>query len=421
MFARRLRAYPVYLILVGASSFFFALITTVNLVYQVEVARLNPLQLVLVGTMLESVILLCEVPTGVLADVYSRRLSVIIGVFLIGAGFLVEGTFPVFGAILLAQVLWGVGYTFTSGAEQAWIADEVGEAAAGRAFLRGAQAGQLGGLLAAPVSVGLASVRLNLPILVAGALYLALGLFLVLFMPERGFRRAAREQRSSWQAMGGTFLQGARLVRGRPLLLTILGIAAFYGMSSEGFDRLWTAHMLKDVGLPALGGLDPVVWFGVITVGSMLLSMAATEVVRRRLDLTSHRLVARTLLAISALRIAATLVFALAGSFALALAALWSGAVLRRTTYPIYTAWLNRQIDAPVRATVFSMSSQMDAFGQIAGGPVVGAIGNTVSLRAALAVAGIALSPALLLYARASRQGRHSPAQVDETSVAEKV
>jgi DHA3 family tetracycline resistance protein-like MFS transporter len=50
------------------------------------------------------------------------------------------------------------------------------------------------------------------------------------------------------------------------------------------------------------------------------------------------------------------------------------------------------------------MSSQMDALGQIGGGPVVGAIGRTFSLRAALAVSGLILSPALWLYARSRRQ-----------------
>ena len=66
---KKLNAYPVYLILEGASALFFTLVFTVNLVYQVTVVGLNPLQLVLVGTMLELTVLVCEVPTGVVADV----------------------------------------------------------------------------------------------------------------------------------------------------------------------------------------------------------------------------------------------------------------------------------------------------------------------------------------------------------------
>ena len=73
-------------------------------------------------------------------------------------GFVIEGLFPVFGAVALAQVVWGIGYTFTSGATQAWIADELGEERAGDAYLRGSQAGRVGALVAIPLSVALGSL-----------------------------------------------------------------------------------------------------------------------------------------------------------------------------------------------------------------------------------------------------------------------
>ena len=125
---RRLDATLVYLIFSGVGALSFASITTVNLVYQVEVAKLSPLQLVLVGTALEVVCFLCQVPTGVLADVYSRRLSVIVGIFILGVGFILEGSIPLFATIVVGQALFGIGATFMDGAEQAWITDEVGEA-----------------------------------------------------------------------------------------------------------------------------------------------------------------------------------------------------------------------------------------------------------------------------------------------------
>jgi DHA3 family tetracycline resistance protein-like MFS transporter len=95
--------------------------------YEATVAGLTPVQLILVGTALEISAFVFEVPTGIVADVYSRRLSIIIGYVLMGLGFLVEGFFPAFLPILLAQIIWGLGYTFTSGATQAWITDEIGE------------------------------------------------------------------------------------------------------------------------------------------------------------------------------------------------------------------------------------------------------------------------------------------------------
>lgn len=99
----RLSAYAVYLIFSGVTSLSRSLIFTVNMVYQVEVARLNPLQLVLVGTALESVAFVCQIPTGVLADIYSRRLAVILGICLFGLAFILEGSFPRFDVIVISM------------------------------------------------------------------------------------------------------------------------------------------------------------------------------------------------------------------------------------------------------------------------------------------------------------------------------
>src|SRR5664279_6191056 len=140
---RKSDSYRVYLILSGAAALFFSTIFTVNLVYQAQVVGLTPLQLVLVGTTLETVCFLFEIPTGIVADLYSRRLSVIIGLLLIGVGFTIEGSLPIFGAVLLSQVFWGIGATFTSGALDAWIVDEVGTERMGTVFVRGAQIGQI--------------------------------------------------------------------------------------------------------------------------------------------------------------------------------------------------------------------------------------------------------------------------------------
>lgn len=419
MLFRRQRpdAYPVYLIFSGAWALFFSIIVTVNLVYQVETVGLSPLQLVLVGTTLEATAFLFEVPTGVIADVYSRRLSVIIGVVLTGLGFMLEGLVPTFAAVLGAQVVWGIGYTFISGANEAWIVDEVGEANAGPVLLRGSQAAQVGGLIGAPISVALASVALNVPVVTGGALYIVLALVLALRMPETAFRPAPRGERNSWQNMGHTFMEGVRLVRGRPLLLTIIVVAAVLGAASEGFDRLSTAHLIDDIGLPAFGRFEPVVWFGAFSVVGSLLGIAGVGFVRRRLDTRNNRTVTRALFVFTATRLVATVVFALTGSFAIAVVAYVVGGFFRRLAYPVYSAWLNQQIDSRLRATVLSMNGQSDAFGQVAGGPAIGALGN-VSLRAAIAVSGLLLAPALALFARAGRQGPAVAKGVEEEAVA---
>ena len=395
------KAYVIYLVYSGALSALFGMIFTVSLVYQATTASLTPLQLVLVGTMLEAAIFVCEVPTGVVADVYSRRLSIIIGVFLMGAGFLVEGSWPLFVPILLAQILWGVGYTFTSGATQAWIADEIGEERAAGAYLKGAQVGQLCGLVGLIAGTALGTVRVNLPILAGGGLFFALGLFLILTMPENGFKPTPSTERTTWGKMWGTFRSGLGMVRRRPALSTILGVGLFFGLYSEGFDRLWTPHLIQRFAIPE-GQM--VLWFGAIRGVEMLLSAAANGLAERRLDITRMRVLSQAIGLISLGLVACLVLFASAQSLLLAVVGYWLIGIFRSLQYPLYMAWVNHRLEPQVRATVISMSSQVDAFGQIAGGPVVGAIAQAVSIPVGLYSSAALLSPVLLLFGRKSSQ-----------------
>ncbi len=401
----KLAPLSLYVALQFCSALFFSLIFNVNLVYHVTVVGLTPLQVVLVGTTLETAIFLFEVPTGVLADVKSRRLSVIVGYALIGAGFLVEGSLPYFWSVALAQVIWGLGYTFTSGATQAWIADEVGEERAGEAFLRGSQAGRAGGLLAIPVSVALGALALQIPILFGGALMILLAGFLALTMTEEGFAPAPPGDRTTWALMLKTVQDARQLVRRQPILLGLLAIGLFYGLYSEGFDRLWTPHLLEDFSVPWLAGVQPVVWIGAINAISALLSLAAAEAVRRRIDTRSARPIARALALVAGVMVVALAGFGAVPAFGPAIAFLLLFRVARSISGPLQAAWFNLRIDDPrVRATIFSVSSQVDAIGQIAGGPVVGAVGNR-SIRAALVLSAAILSPVVPLYVVTRRRG----------------
>jgi DHA3 family tetracycline resistance protein-like MFS transporter len=406
-------AYAIYLLMSGASSLFFALVFTVNMIYQNETVHLNPLQLVLVGTTLEVTCFLTQVPTGALADLYSRRLCVVVGTLLIGAGFVLEGSIPRFGAVLLAQVLWGLGATCIDGADAAWVADEIGEEAAGRVYLRGSQIGALCGLAGIGISVSLATIRLNLPIILGGALFIALACFLWLYMPEQRFAPGRRVERDTWRAMGRTAVSGLRLVRVRPVLITILAITLFQGAFSEGFDRLWQYQLLHHVAFPSLGHLQPVVWFGLIQAGVSLLSIGAAEVAHRRLDTKSHRAIACALCAIDGTIAAGAIVLGLCGAFGLAVAALWTVGVARTTNGPLRTAWLNQSLEPRTRATLLSLNGQVDALGQIAGGPVLGLIATAFGSPAALVLAGLTLTPALALYARTLRARSVQPLASD--------
>jgi DHA3 family tetracycline resistance protein-like MFS transporter len=400
----KLNARTVYLFIEFSASALFLMIFVTMSLYEATVAGLTPLQLVLVGTTVELSIFLFEVPTGVVADVYSRRLSIIIGYFLMGLGFLVEGLFPTFLPILLAQVIWGLGYTFTSGATQAWITDEIGEEPANKLFLRATQVGLFASLIGMGASILVGSQNAALPIQVGAVGVLLIGVVLFVIMPETGFHPTPREDRDTWQHMWHTFSEGLKTVRGRPRLMSIVGIGLFYGLYSEGFDRLWVKLLLDNFSLPILFGDNEVAFLAALRVTGTVLTIFAVRFVEKRVDTGSPLAIGRAMLGVTAAISLAMVGFALARYLPLALAMYLVIDVLRDISAPLQTAWVNQKLDSRVRATVHSMFGQVDAIGQIAGGPGVGLIANLVSVVAAISTSGLLLTPALFLIGRANRQ-----------------
>ena len=412
----RLSAGTVWYAYEAVATFFSTLVFTVAAVYYVTEVGMSPLELVLVGTVMELAVFLFEVPTGIVADIYSRRLSIVIGEVVMGVAIIVVGSITVTGAIIAAWALWGIGYTFTSGAQDAWLADEVGEERLAGIYLRGAQVSRVFALLGIGASVGLALIDLRLPIVLGGVGSILLAAFYAVAMPETGFRPLPREERSSFGQMLHTGRQGVGLVRARPALLAILGIAAFAGMWSEGYDRLWQAHFLEEVGLPTLGGLDPIVWFGVFGAGTVLLSIVAAQPLGSRIEHAGRATMARALFWLDAILLVSAIAFGLAGQFWIALLAYFVVGVARNVANPIFATWLNRNVgDSSVRATVLSITNQADAVGQWTGGPAIGLIGNVFSIRAALVAGGLCMAPALALYGRAIRHSGAEPGLEDKT------
>ncbi|TMD58415.1 MAG: MFS transporter [Chloroflexi bacterium] len=390
-----------YLLREALNSFGAGLAINVLAIYYVRQAHLDALQLVIVGTVLESSYFLFEIPTGVVADTIGRKVSVVAGAFVIGVSWVGQASLPIFGVILLFEALRGLGEAFASGAPEAWLASEVGDDQAAPVFLRAGQIGNASFLAGLVASVPLAAVALTLPVLLCGAIGIATGFLLAFAMRERPFRDPV--QRRSWSALAATARDGARVVRRRPLLLTILALELCFGAASEGYDRLWEAHLLNDIGFPALFGGDPVAWFAIVNAGSMLLGIAVMELVRRRGNTSTHGGATRFLFASEALVIAGRVVFAFAPNFGISLIGRW-GPSLAAGFGPVYTAWLTRNIDPAVRATVISAASVCNAGGQIVGGPIVGLVGRSRGIPAAIASTAVLLLPTLFLFGRAERQ-----------------
>ncbi|HKY54372.1 MAG TPA: hypothetical protein VJM08_08710, partial [Anaerolineales bacterium] len=96
--------------------------------------------------------------------------------------------------------------------------------------------------------------------------------------------------------------------------------------------------------------------------------------------------------------------FAFSPTLALAVLSMLAVNILRGVSGPLQGAWINQKLDSRVRATIHSMFGQVDAIGQITSGPTVGLIANALSVKLAVAISGLLLSPALFFVRRANSQ-----------------
>jgi MFS transporter, DHA3 family, tetracycline resistance protein len=392
--------YQVYIYTCFLSQLFFTFISTVNLLYHVQVVKLDPLQLVLVGSVLEVVIFLFEIPTGLVSDVKSRKLSVIIGYFLIGIGFLLEGLFPYYVTVLFCQIAWGIGYTFTSGSHQAWIADEIGEERASLTFVSGAKAGNLGKVIAIPLSILTGFFMINLPIIIGGLCMVGLAIFLIFYMKEENFKPIDKEERlSTWTTMKGNISKIIDFSKASYLMRILFLIALFFGLYSEGFDRLWISHFFEQTNLPTLPEGNLVVVLGGIQFIVVIASFAALHYISRSSIHHQLRPIYISLYIGSLLIITSLIGFALSSQVISLLIFYIIIQVSRTVMSPLEDIWLNKIIpDSSTRATFFSVKGQVDAIGQISGGPVIGLIASSFTIKTAIIVSAILLTPVLFLY-----------------------
>ena len=184
-----------------------------------------------------------------------------------------------------------------------------------------------------------------------------------------------------------------------PGLVLLFGMTLFAGLWSEGFDRLWGAFLISDIGFPRLGGLHPAMWFSLFACAAAAAGLGSTELARRRTErLGPDSVTGGLLVAIVAIG-AATVAMAAGDAFAL-VGGLPRDLGTRPVLDPLLSGWIITRIEPSVRATALSAKDMFDSAGQIAAGLVIGVIGTLASLRIALLTSAAALASAAAAWQR---------------------
>lgn len=353
----------------------------VSLVVRITITlELPSLQLVLLGTAMEAALLVSEVPTGVVADSYSRKWSVVVGFVLVGAAQILAGLAETFPVLVATQVLWGVAYTFRSGADTAWVTDELGgPELVEELILRRARLQQLVAVVSIAAGAGLARfTSLTTSIVVSGLVLMITGAILAVTMPERGFV-PSHDRSSRWRDFAGTLTQGARVVSGSRSLRVLVVVLLLVGIGGEAVDRL-DIRRLDNLGLSS--DLDEVVIVGIIAVAESLFGAAViwwsrNHLVGRQVPAGLAIALAASAIGIAALGLVAVLPVAAVGL-------VFQGG-LRQAAQPLPLMWTNAHAPSEVRATVLSFVEQASSVGEIGGGVMLGAVAAATTVPTAMA------------------------------------
>jgi MFS family permease len=362
---------------------------------------------------------LFEIPTGVVADTLGRRVSFLLSVSVLAVSTLLYvGLAQVDAGVVafaLASIVMALGFTFYSGAMEAWVVDALNATGyrglLDRVFARGQQVtgaamlvGTIGGGL-------LGQIDLSLPYLVRSVLLVAVFVVAYFVMHDIGFepRRVTRHE------LPGEVVRNARAGvefgwGQRPIRLLMLA-----SLVEMGFF-MWAFYASQPY---LLGLLDSnAVWIaGAVTAGVALSTIVGNQIV----DVASRYCGRRTtlLLAAGAVQTIAAVALGLAGSFWVALAALLVMTAGLGVIGPVRQAYLHQLIPSEQRATVISFDSMVSGAGGVAGQVGLGALGEARAVGTAFVAGGMATAAALPLFAAVRRLGGPADRFVGESAGAE--
>lgn len=346
-----------------------------------------------------------EIPTGVVADTRGRRFSFLLGTATLLAStllyWLMWATHAPFWGWAIASVLIGLGFTFFSGATEAWLVDALAatgytgdlesvfgraQVASGIAMLTGSV---LGGVIAQFSDLGM-------PYVVRAALLALTAVVAWRWMRDLGFTpdREARPMKAVRSVLAGAVNGG---LRNRPVRWLMIAAPFTAGTGIYVFYALQPYLLLLygDPNAYSIAGLAAALVAGSQVLGGLLVARVR-RLFRRRTD---------ALLIGGVLGVALLVAIGLASGFwlALVLVAVWS--MLGAMVMPLRQSFINGVIPSAQRATVLSFDSLMGSAGGVVVQPALGRVADVAGYPASYLVsAGIeALALPFILLARRER------------------
>lgn len=240
------------------------------------------------------------------------------------------------------------------------------------------------------MSVLLALVfSVQIAIIVAGGILVLIALVSNIIVPETKFIRLSHATAAPFAQMKHALTLGLSQIKRHRMLRYIAWVTLFIGLASEGFDRLWGAHIIEGF---ELNEEHAVYWFGALFAIAYILNILLLGWIERHVT----KSYATVLFLLNALLMIALITFAYSDQFFVAVAFYWVISALRETNEPVLAVMINQRLSSKGRATTLSMFGQVDALGQIAGGPIIGLLALYASVADGIAATALLLLPVVL-------------------------
>ena len=407
-----------YFTLAGLYTLSAAVIWGVNTLFLLD-AGLSFFEVFVANAAFSAGMVVFEVPTGVVADTLGRRVSFLLSVSVLAATTLLYVALAQVDAgvvaFALVSVFMGLGFTFYSGAMEAWLVDALNASGYSglldRVFARGQQVTGTAMLVGTVGGGLLGQVDLSLPYVVRAVLLVAVFAIAYAVMHDLGFtpRRVTAAELPGEVARSAR--AGIEFGWGQPGL-RLLMLASFLQM---GFV-MWAFYAAQPY-LLALLDTDAVWISGVVYAGVALSTIGGNQIVSVASRYCGRR--STLLLAAAAVQSVAAVVLGLTGSFWVAVPALLLVTGSLGVTSPVRSAYLHQVVPSEQRATVVSFDSMVSNAGGVGGQIGLGALGEARSVGSAFVVGGVATAAALPLLARVRRLGGAPDVIVGERAGAE--